>query len=57
MIFSCNKYNIRRKIFNDINEMNNVKLQMGNKLEKPKLFFTEGSLKAVNIFRQSFECR
>ena len=37
--------------------MNNIKLQLRNKLEKPKLFFTEGSLKALNIFRQSFECR
>ena len=34
IIFSCNKYeNIRRKAFNDINEVDNIKLQIGNKLE------------------------
>ena len=51
IIFSCNKYaNFRRKAFNDINEVDNIKLQIGNKLEKLKLFFAEGSLKALNIF-------
>ena len=30
-IFSCNKYdNIRRKAFTDINEVGNIKLQIGN---------------------------
>ena len=54
IIFSCNKYdNIRRKAFNDINEVDNIKLQIGNKVEKLKFFFaTEGSLKALNIFGQ-----
>ena len=34
-IFSCNKYeNIQRKAFNDINEMGNIKLQIGNCIEK-----------------------
>ena len=49
IIFSCNKYdNIRRKAFNDINEVDNIKLQIGNKVEKLKLFFAGGSLKALN---------
>ena len=51
IIFSCNKYNnIWRKAFNDINEVNNIKLQIGNKVEKLKRVFDEGSLKALNIF-------
>ena len=51
IIFSCNKYdNIRRKAFNDINEVDNFKLLIRNKVEKLKLFFVEGSLKALNIF-------
>ena len=51
IIFSCNKYdNIRRKAFNDINEVDNIKLLIRNKVEKLKLFFVEGSLKALNIF-------
>ena len=62
IIFSCNKYdNIWRKAFNDINEVDNIKLQIGNKVEKLKLFFAEGSLKALNIFGQflmrAFESR
>ena len=53
IIFSCNKYdNIRSKAFNDINEVDNIKLQIENKVEKLKLFFPEGSLKALNIFGQ-----
>ena len=53
IIFSCNKYDsIRRKAFNDINQVDNIRLQIGNKVEKPKLFFAEGSLKALNIFGQ-----
>ena len=53
IIFSCNKYdNIRKKAFNNINEVDNIKLQIGNKTEKLKIFSAEGSLKALNIFRQ-----
>ena len=34
IIFSCNKYdNIRSKAFNDINEVDNIKLQIENKVE------------------------
>ena len=62
IIFSCNKYdNIRKKAFNNTNEVDNIKLQIGNKIEKLKLFFAEGSLKALNIFGQflmrTFESR
>ena len=62
MIFSCNKYdNIRRKSFNDVNEVDSIKLQIGNKVKKLKLFFAAGALKALNIFRQflmrAFESR
>ena len=62
IVFSCNKYNnIRRKAFNDINEVDNIKLQIGNKVEKLKIFCAEGSLKTINIFEQflmkSFESR
>ena len=32
--------------------MDSIKLQIGNKEEKLKLFFAEGSLKALNIFGQ-----
>ena len=53
IIFSCNKYdNIRRKAFNDINKEDNIKWQIGNKVEKLKRFFGEGSLEALNIFGQ-----
>ena len=53
IIFSCNKYdNIRRKAFNDINKEDNIKWQIGNRVEKLKRFFGEGSLKALNIFGQ-----
>ena len=39
------------KAFNDINELDNIKLQIGNKIKKTKTFFAEGSsLKALNIF-------
>ena len=37
------------KAFNNINEVDNIKLQIGNKVEKLKFFF---SLKALNIFGQ-----
>ena len=62
IIFSCNKYdNIWRKTFNDINKVDNIKLQIGNKVEKLKRFFAEGSLKAPDIFGQflmaTFESR
>ena len=51
IIFSCNKCdNIWRKAFNNLNAMDNIKLQIGNKILK--LFFAEGSLKALNIFGQ-----
>ena len=54
IILSSKKYdNIRRKAFNDINEVDNIKLQIGNKVEKLKFFFAaEDSLKALNIFGQ-----
>ena len=45
-IFNCNKHDvIRRKVFNDINEVDNIKLQIGIKVEKQKLLFAEGFLK------------
>ena len=51
IIFSCNKFdNIRRKAFNDRNEVNKIELQIVNKREKLKLVFAEGSFKALNIF-------
>ena len=41
--------------------MDNIKLQIGNKVEKLKLFFAEGSLEARNISGQflmrAFESR
>ena len=62
IIFSCNKYdNVPTKAFNDINEVDNIKLPIGNKVEKLKLFFTKSSLKACSIFGQflmrAFESR
>ena len=62
IIFSCNKYDkIRSKVINNINGVDNIKLQIGYKVEKVKLFFAEGSLKALNIFGQflmtAFESR
>ena len=51
IIFSCNKYdNIRRNAFNDINEVYNIKILIGAKVEKLKLFFAKGYLKARDIF-------
>ena len=53
IIFSRNKFdNIRWKEFNDINVVDNNKSQIGNKVDKLKLFLAEGSLKALNIFGQ-----
>ena len=57
-----NKYdNIRRKAFNNINDVANIKLQIGNKVEKLKLLLAKGSLKPLNIFEQflmtAFESR
>ena len=62
IIVSCNKYDIiRRKAFNDINDVDNLRLQIGNKVERLKPFFAEGSLEALNIFGQflirAFESR
>ena len=41
--------------------MDNIKLQIGNKVEKLKRFFAEGSLKAPDIFGEflmaAFESR
>ena len=54
IIFSCNKFDkIRRKAFNDINEVEKIKLQIGNKVEKLKCFFLEDSLKTLNILDNS----
>ena len=51
IIFSYNKYdNIWRKAFNDINEVDNIKLQVGKKVEKLKLFFAKSSLKDIYIY-------
>ena len=42
MIFSCDKYDkIWKKPFKDLNEVDNIKLQIGNKLEKLKVFITQ----------------
>ena len=38
MVFICNKCNIRREAFNNINEVDNIKLQIGNQVEKLKFF-------------------
>ena len=61
-IFSCKKYDsIRRKAFNNINEVDDINQQIGNKVDKLKLFFSEASLKELNIFGQllmrAFESR
>ena len=54
IIFRCNKYdNILRKAFSDINEVDNIKLQIWNKVEKQKLFFAEGSLNILTILDES----
>ena len=49
------------KAFNNINEVDNINRQIGNKVEKLKLFFSEASLKELNIFGQllmrAFESR
>ena len=62
IIFSCNEYdNIRRKALSKIQEEDKIKLQIGNKAEKLKLFFAKGSLKALNVFghflMRAFESR
>ena len=44
MQYSCKKYeNIQRKTLDDINEVDDVNFQTGNKIEKRKLFFLESS--------------
>ena len=62
IIVSSHKYdNVGRKAFNDINAVDNINLQIGNKVEKLKLFFAKVPLKALNIFGQflmrAFESR
>ena len=62
IIFSCNKYDhIRREASNDINEVDNNKFKIGNKVEKLKLFFANSSMKALDVFgqflRRAFESR
>ena len=53
MMFSCDRYdNIQTKAFNDINEVGYIKFQTGNMIEKPKLFFANDSLEALNMFGQ-----
>ena len=55
IVFSCNKYdNNRMKAFNNINEVDNIKLSMVNKSKKLKIFFAKCFLEAVNIFEQFF---
>ena len=44
--------NIRSKAFKDINEVDNINLQIGNKICKLKFFLAERLLKALNIFGQ-----
>ena len=44
--------NIRSKAFKDINEVDNINLQIGNKIWKLKFFLAECFLKALNIFGQ-----
>ena len=44
--------NIRSKAFKDINEVDNINLQIGNKICKLKFFLAERFLKALNIFGQ-----
>ena len=41
MIFSCKKH---ENTLNDINEVDQINLQIGNKMEKLKLFFAKGTL-------------
>lgn len=51
----------RRRAFNDINLVDNIKLQIRNKIEKLKLLFAYGSLKVLNTFglflMRAFESR
>ena len=44
--------NIPSKAFKDINEVDNINLQIGNKIWKLKFFLAERFLKALNIFGQ-----
>ena len=54
MIFSCDKYdNIRRKGFNDINEVDNIKLQIGNKREILKLFCQSSKYIWTVVYRKT----
>ena len=62
IIVSSNKYDhVGRKAFNDIIAVDNINLQIGNKVEKLKLFFAKVPLKALSIFGQflvgAFESR
>ena len=50
---AMSKYdNIPSKAFKDINEVDNINLQIGNKIWKLKFFLAERFLKALNIFGQ-----
>ena len=40
-------FNIQRKVINGINEVDNIKLQIGNKVEKLKPFFARGSFESL----------
>ena len=46
------KGNRKWNLFNDLNEVDNINFQTGNKIEKLKRLFPESSLKALDIFAQ-----
>ena len=62
LIFSCDNYTeSRNDTFKFIKEIDNFDLQKGNKLQNLHIFFSHGSLKALNaigkFIKQAFEKR
>ena len=53
--YLCKYGNIRRKTLNDINKVDNTNFQTGNKIEKLRLFFAEGSLKVLSLDKSWWE--
>ena len=51
VLFDCDNYKaLRQDTFKKIKAVDNIELNTGNKLQKLKIFISDGSLKSLNMF-------
>ena len=51
VLFDCDNYKaLRQDTFKKIKVVDNIELNTGNKLQKLKIFISDGSLKSLNMF-------